>query len=118
MDDNPQDLELMARYLRKLGFCAKTFPCGNEGLAWLVKQDELPYVTLCDIRMDAGIDGFEFARKFREIKGGDYVALLAFTGYVSEHVTRKCRLAGFDGCIPKPPDASTLGKQLSLFVRP
>lgn len=118
VDDNPQDLELMTRYLRQLGFCPKAFPCGNQGLDYLVKQDELPYMTLCDIRMDAGIDGFEFARKFRQIKGGDYVALLAFTGYVSDHVMRKCQSSGFDGCIPKPPNAATLGQQLRMYVRP
>ena len=117
VDDNQQDLELMAHYIVRLGYNAVTFTNGNEGLDWLAKQNELPPLTLCDIRMDAGIDGFEFAKKFRKLKGGDFVALLAYTGYVSDHVKRKTIEAGFDGCINKPPNAAALDQSRGAFVR-
>lgn len=122
VDDAPADLELMGRYIKKLGYCPKCFPGGEKALTWLRDQKTFPYLILCDLRMNGGMNGFEFAKLFRKIKDSDkdatFVGLLAYTGYISDYVMKKAKAAGFDGCIAKPPSAATLAQQLKFYVRP
>ncbi len=106
---------LMARYVRKLGYCAKTFPDGKSALDWLIAH-AAPHLIICDLRMNSGMSGFEFAAKVRVIKPwGFWIGLFVYTGYVGPHVRAKAVEAGFDGCFEKPVKAEQLAEQLKMF---
>lgn len=110
-------LELFSRLLAAIGYCVITMSSGKDALAWLAKHP-LPALTLCDIRMNGGMSGYQFAEEFRKIDGSDYVWLVAFTVYLSEYVQKKAQASGFEGCIEKPWNEKHLADQLGAFVRP
>lgn len=116
IDDNASDLELTARYLRKAGHCAVCCSNGRDALAWLAKH-ELPAAVLSDRRMNGGMSGDEFARHFRALTGGEYIPLIALTGYMTASNMKRAQAAGFDGVIEKTASAEIFAQQLRAFVR-
>ncbi len=90
---------------------------GRDALLWLAKNP-LPAITMCDIRMNGGMSGYQFAEEFRKLDGSDFVWLVAFTGYLSDHVQKKAQAAGFEGCIEKPWNEKHLAEQLRAFIQP
>ena len=72
---------------------------GVDGLAQLASFQ--PDVALVDVGLP-GMDGYELARRVRELPSGKKVKLIAVTGYGSEKARQRARQAGFDLHVTKP----------------
>src|SRR5437879_396514 len=72
-----------------------------------------PDVVLLDLGLP-GMDGYQVARRLRELEGLARVFLVAMTGYGQEEDRRRTEAAGFDHHVVKPADPVALQQ---LFTR-
>jgi CheY-like chemotaxis protein len=71
-------------------------------------QAGVPDVVLLDIDLPGDLDGWEVARRLRELPGGRRPALIALTGYGRDQDRRRSEAAGFTFHLVKPADPSLL----------
>jgi PAS domain S-box-containing protein len=112
VDDNVDAAESLAVLLRLEGHDARTANDGPAALA--AAQAGQPEIVILDLGMP-GMDGFEVARRLRELPGAKEALLLALTGWAQEEDRRRCYEAGFDGHLPKPAE---LGDLLQFLAHP
>jgi two-component system CheB/CheR fusion protein len=72
-----------------------------------------PDVALLDIGLRDGMDGYEVARRLRQLPGMDKALLMAVTGYGREEDGERCRDAGIDRHFVKPVDLEELRQVLA-----
>jgi CheY-like chemotaxis protein len=70
-----------------------------------------PEIVLLDIGLP-GLNGFEVARRLRELPGGRQILVVAVSGYGQTQDRHQSRDAGFDQHLVKPVD----GEQLSAVI--
>ena len=110
VDDNEDGARLLARLLRASGHQAELAHDGPTGLEAAISNP--PDVVLLDIGLP-GMDGFEVARRLREIEGPNRALLVALTGYGRDDDIRRSREAGFDHHMVKPVDPQALSDLLA-----
>jgi two-component system, chemotaxis family, CheB/CheR fusion protein len=71
-----------------------------------------PDFVLLDIGLP-GLDGYEVARRLRQIDGFEDVGLIALTGYGQPDDLERARIAGFDGHFVKPMDFGELERTIA-----
>ncbi|HET7364397.1 MAG TPA: PAS domain S-box protein [Burkholderiales bacterium] len=71
-----------------------------------------PDIALVDIGLP-GMDGYEIARRARELQAGKDLKLIAITGYGGEAHRRRARSAGFDMHVVKPISYEQLARAFS-----
>jgi CheY-like chemotaxis protein len=99
VDDNDDAAELLGELLRTLGHVTCV---AHDGPAALRMAAEFqPEVALLDIGLPV-MDGYELARRLREIPTLKDVQLVAVTGYGQEADRLRSRDAGFDAHLVKP----------------
>lgn len=112
IDDNRTNLDLMLYLLRAFGYEAEG---RSDGLAGLRAASENAYdAILVDILMP-GIDGLEFARRFKE-KGTSAVPLIAVTALAMVGDRERILAGGFDGYVAKPIDPKTFVSQIEAHI--
>jgi CheY-like chemotaxis protein len=79
-----------------------------------IARSYLPRVVFLDIGMP-GMDGFEVARRLRQLPGLEGTVLAALTGWGQREDRRRTQQAGFDHHFVKPPDPQTLETLLSAL---
>ncbi|MGV3722115.1 MAG: PAS domain S-box protein [Actinomycetota bacterium] len=85
----------------------------HTGPAALLAAEEFrPHVVLLDLGLP-GWDGFEVARRLRELPEGDSLRLIAVTGYGQEEDVRRTSEAGFTAHLTKPVDVILLQQTLA-----
>ncbi|MCA3184038.1 MULTISPECIES: response regulator [unclassified Cupriavidus] len=109
VDDNVDALEAMTMTLETLGHTVVTAPDGQSAIdcAASVRPD----VVLLDLGMPT-MDGFETARRLREIPELRNARLVALTGFGQPDDKRRTRAAGFDLHLVKPADLNALTRLL------
>jgi len=109
VDDNADALEAMTMTLETLGHTVITAPDGQSAIdcAASVRPD----VVLLDLGMPT-MDGFETARRLREIPELRNARLVALTGFGQPDDRRRTRAAGFDLHLVKPADLNALTRLL------
>jgi two-component system cell cycle response regulator len=115
VDDNGANLDLALYLLRAFGHA----PLGaSDGLAGLEAAQKDAYdLVLADILMP-GIDGYEFARRFRAEREKAKTILVAVTALAMVGDKERILAAGFDGYIAKPIDPRTFVSQVEAFLPP
>jgi DNA-binding NarL/FixJ family response regulator len=85
VDDDPVSLKILSRHLTQHGYRVYTGTSGQEGLS--VFSQELPDVIVSDVMMPE-MDGFEFCRQLRQLRGGELVPFifLSSRGEVDDRV--------------------------------
>jgi CheY-like chemotaxis protein len=73
-----------------------------------------PEIVLLDIGMPL-LDGYEVAKRLRELPEGRDVLLVAMTGWGQEEDKRRTALAGFNHHLVKPVDPVKLEKLLAEY---
>jgi two-component system CheB/CheR fusion protein len=68
-------------------------------------------VVLLDIELP-GIDGYDVARRLRQLPGMDKALLVAITGYGREDDVQRCKEAGIDCHFLKPVEPTEIQKVL------
>ena len=105
VDDNRDAASSLGLLLRMLGNDVQT---ANDGISALeVLQSYRPTVVLLDLGMP-GMDGYEVARRARELPHCRDTIFIALTGWGQEEDRRRTREAGFDHHLVKPVNIGTL----------
>jgi signal transduction histidine kinase len=112
VDDNVDAAAMLAQALGAAGHVTMTAHDGPTALE--AARAFKPDVALLDIGLPV-MDGFELARKLRELPGLRATRLIAISGYGQDHDRRQSAAAGFDAHLVKPVDLDRLN---GLVVSP
>jgi signal transduction histidine kinase/CheY-like chemotaxis protein len=118
IDDTATNRELAARQLARLGLACETAENGLDGLR---RTEGSRYsIILVDGSMPV-MDGFEFARRFREseiVRGGVRLPVIAVTANALAGDAERFIAAGMDDYLAKPVTLNKLEKLLSRWLLP
>jgi len=109
VEDNPDTRVLLAEVLESMGFAVLTAQDGEEAVR-LAEQERL-HAYIIDLGLP-GIDGFEVARRIRQMPAIDRAVLIALSGYGSPEDKQRAAEAGFDHHLTKPADIEELEQLL------
>jgi len=104
-DDDPDGMESLAILLRAAGHEVRVAPDGPSTLE--VANDFRPHVIFLDLGMP-GMDGYETARKLRQMDGLEKTLLVALTGFGRALDRQRANDAGFDEFLVKPASPKLL----------
>jgi CheY-like chemotaxis protein len=108
-EDEP-DVQLIARLsLKKAGFTVVTVGSGVEVLQRVL--EEQPDAILLDWMMP-DMDGYETCRRLKADPATAVIPVIFLTARVQESEVARAMALGAVGCIGKPFDALTLGRQV------
>lgn len=113
VEDNPTNLDLITYLLRALGYDVSYETDGEAGLAAALSGDF--DLVLTDVLMP-GMDGLEFARRFKADSRTAGTPLIAVTALAMSGDRERILSAGFDGYISKPIDPKKFDAQIAAFV--
>jgi CheY-like chemotaxis protein len=117
VDDNVDSAESCALLLRlKGGHNVRVAYDGPSALA--AARECLPEVVLLDIGLPRGMDGYEVARRLREMPGLEQAVIAAVTGYGQAEDRRRAREGGFTAHLTKPVEWEALADLLARAARP
>jgi len=114
VDDNRDAAESLAMLLRTGGAEIHVAHDGPAGLTEFERCE--PDIVLLDIGMP-GMDGYEVARRLREVSGPERVAIVALTGWGQDGDRQRVRDAGFDHHLVKPVDLASLQALLTSLAQ-
>jgi CheY-like chemotaxis protein len=105
VDDNIDAAELLADLLASRGYHTRVAHDAPQALA--LAKEFVPDVALLDIGLPA-MDGYELARRLRELSAWQGVRLFAVTGYGQLGDKERSKESGFDHHLVKPIDFAML----------
>jgi PAS domain S-box-containing protein len=106
VDDDPDVASSMAALLERVGYEVAIAASGQAALE--LTPAFLPQVVLLDIGLKGGMDGFETARRLRQLPQGAKLVLVAVTGYADEETRIRAVESGCDDHMAKPVDPHAL----------
>ncbi len=115
VDDNKDAAESLAVLLRLQGHEVQVAYDGLTALELL--QTYRPELVFLDLGMP-GLDGYEVARRLRQLPGLEQVRLAALTGWGQQADRRRTSAAGFTYHLVKPLEPKTLEELLSNLKPP
>ncbi len=110
VDDNEDSRETLADVLRLAGLAVETASDGEQALARAAEERPDAYVV------DVGLprmDGYEVARRLRQMATARPPILIALTGYGTPEDRKRALDAGFDHHMTKPADVDELRRLLA-----
>jgi PAS domain S-box-containing protein len=105
VDDNKDAVEVLAELLQTYGHEVAVAYDGPQALT--MAPMFRPHAALLDIGLPV-MDGYELAKRLREVSAGHPSRLVAVTGYGQDSDKAKSREAGFDVHLVKPVDLSVI----------
>ena len=114
VDDNPDVVETTSMLLQTWGHRTLSAHDGASGLALVASGT--PHAVLLDLGMPR-IDGFEMARRIRELPGGKDVKLIAMSGWGQPADRERALAAGIDEHLVKPVDPARLRELLDRIAK-
>ena len=111
VDDNVDAATMLAALIRQLGHEVQIVHDGSAALE--AAEGYRPEVILLDIGMP-GMNGFEVARRLRELGRIPAVRIVAVTGWGKPEDRKRSREAGFDMHLMKPVELSEIQRALLL----
>jgi two-component system CheB/CheR fusion protein len=112
VDDSADAAESSAMLLRLDGHETQTVFDGTSVLEAV--QRFKPEIVLLDIGLP-GLNGFEVARRLRDLPGGKQLLVVALSGYGQAQDRRQSRDAGFDQHLVKPVDSEQLSAVIASY---
>jgi CheY-like chemotaxis protein len=114
VDDNENAANVLAMLLKALGNDVRT---AYDGLSAIELANQFrPQIMLLDIGMP-GLNGYDTARRLRELPWGKGMVLAALTGWGQEEDKHRTREAGFDHHFVKPVETAVLQRLLATYGR-
>jgi len=110
IDDMPQVAEALAFLLDVMGAKVRVALSGAEALEICAEFE--PELALVDLSMPK-MDGFETARRMRELPAGRRAKLVALTGFGEEQARARTKESGFDDHLVKPASLQQLEELLA-----
>jgi CheY-like chemotaxis protein len=114
VDDNHDAADSLGMLLKVMGAEVAVAHSGQMALEKVPEHQ--PTVVLLDIGMPE-MDGFEVARRIRELPGGNEITLIALTGWGQEDDRRRSQSAGFNHHLVKPVEINALKTLLDSLPR-
>ncbi|MET0287579.1 MAG: ATP-binding protein [Polyangiales bacterium] len=105
VDDNSDALTTLSEALRTHGHEVHTAQDAASALA--LAEQITPEVAVLDIGLP-GMDGYELARRLRQLPGFAHIKLVAVTGYGQASDKQRAHEAGFDEHLVKPVNLQAL----------
>jgi CheY-like chemotaxis protein len=105
VDDYPDAVDVLAIYLRGVGFTVLTACDGQDALRQA--EDAVPHLIVMDLEMPV-MSGYEVAVELRGREATRHIPLIAATGHSHSRQIDEARQAGFDAVIVKPCDPDEL----------
>ncbi|HVK18699.1 MAG TPA: response regulator [Fimbriiglobus sp.] len=113
VDDEPANIELLARRLARRGFEVVSATSADEGIAKAVS--EKPDVVLMDIKMPV-VDGFEATRRLKANATTRAIPVIALTAHAMQEDRDQVIAAGADEYETKPVDLDRLLAKIQGLV--
>ena len=110
VEDQRDAAEGLAELMRMQGFAVEIALDGNAALA--SAETRRPAVVLLDLGLP-GLDGYEVARRLRQLPGLGEALVVALSGYGRDEDRRRGREAGIDHYLVKPVELRELEKVLA-----
>lgn len=114
VDDNQDAATSIGFLLARAGFVVDTHFDGPSALAAAARKR--PDACVLDINMP-GMDGYELARRLRELTPGRPPVFATMTAYEDYAHLEKAADAGFDLQFTKPADPDEVARELEAHVR-
>lgn len=105
VDDDAGGRRLTHATLKKAGF--RVIEAANGEMALEKMRQGLPDLVLMDVNMPV-MDGFEAARRAREMPDAQGVPIVAYSAQAGDRVEERIRAAGFTARLTKPADVEEL----------
>jgi signal transduction histidine kinase/CheY-like chemotaxis protein len=115
VDDNHDSREMYRTVLRVNGHDVREAADGEHALALL--RTAAFDVAFIDIGLPGGMDGYELARRIRQMPEGRNMRLVALTGYGFPEDRQQSKLAGFARHLVKPVEPDVLQQELNSNSR-
>jgi two-component system CheB/CheR fusion protein len=113
--EDQSDLRIVTtRLLETLGCTVFATGEGLEGVDAVMRF--APHAALIDIGLPA-VDGYEVARRIRELPQGQSLPLIALTGFGNQSDRQKALETGFHAHLVKPVDVYQLAAVLARLIR-
>jgi CheY-like chemotaxis protein len=109
IEDNPDNMVLITRFLGKFGYRTLQAVTGMEGFEMALQKR--PDFIILDIQLP-DIEGTEVLRKIRSSEIGNSIPVIAMTSYAMSGDREKLLSAGCDGYIEKPIDPERVISQI------
>jgi len=109
IEDNADARDMLTTTLQLSGHVVWDAEDGERGIEQVVLQQ--PDAVVIDIGLP-GQNGYDIARKLRELPGGEKLRLIAVTGYGQAEDRRRSEDAGFNVHLVKPVDVAQLESML------
>jgi CheY-like chemotaxis protein len=113
VDDNEDARALLVDVLQSFGY--RAYAAADGGSALTLASEVHPTLALLDIGLPE-MDGYELARRLRELEGLASVKLVAVSGYVLESDRARSAGAGFDDHLVKPVTMEAIHSMLERFA--
>jgi len=109
IEDNPDNMVLITRFLEKFGYRTLQAVTGMAGFEMALQKR--PDFIILDIQLP-DIEGTEVLRKIRSSEIGKSIPVIAMTSYAMSGDREKLLSAGCDGYIEKPIDPERVISQI------
>jgi two-component system cell cycle response regulator DivK len=109
IEDNPANLRIIKRWMKRFDFTLFTATDGAQGLVEALRLK--PDVVLLDMGMPV-MDGWEVARRLRADPIGQSLFIIAVTAHAMERDRARCLEAGCDLFFSKPVNFRQLGETI------
>ncbi|NDJ76797.1 MAG: response regulator [Chloroflexi bacterium] len=109
VDDEPDNVEVVAETLQFYGMTVRTAENGAAGLDTL--QEFVPDLIILDLSMPV-MDGWEMRTRLKEDPQTSHIPVLALSAHAMSGDKERALEAGFDGYMPKPIKVPTLIQDL------
>jgi two-component system, cell cycle response regulator DivK len=113
VDDEPDNIELLARRLARRGFLVISATSALEGIA--KAEAELPDLILMDIKMPQ-MDGLEATRRLKANPGTGCIPVITLTAHAMPEDRTLALAAGADDYESKPVDLNQLLAKIQVLI--
>ncbi|MCG7849652.1 MAG: response regulator [ANME-2 cluster archaeon] len=113
VEDNPANMKLITKVLKKRGYETIHAICGEDGVK--KAASEHPDIILMDILLP-DIDGLETTRRIRKIESLKDTPIIAITSYAMAGDREKIIEAGCNGYFEKPINPLTIMDEIEKII--
>jgi CheY-like chemotaxis protein len=115
VDDEPENIELLTRRLKRRGFAVVAATSAEEGI--VRAGAEQPDVILMDIKMPV-VDGFEATRRLKSRSETAAIPVIALTAHAMQEDRDQALAAGAEEYETKPVDLDRLLAKIQALAGP
>ncbi len=114
VDDLPENVLLISKYLEGEGCNIQTARSGQEALNQV--ENQRPDIVLLDVMMP-DLDGIEVCRRIKRMEGSGFLPVVLITAYSAQEIRRQGLEAGAEDFLSKPVEREELLARIRNLLR-